>query len=149
VLIAESVSEFRNFILNRGLDPDGADLGSIVEATFAFYESVPAFDPPEPLDSDMLLFQFGVYDWGNGEHFEFDLTRQFIEDEKGEQAISQLGCRTIYDPAPALRSIGSAHQWCHSRSDLTAFKKSVLSGPAYLAALRLPAQRREITWSPI
>ncbi len=29
-------------------------------------------------DGDMLLYQWGTYDWGEGESFEFDITRQLI-----------------------------------------------------------------------
>lgn len=35
-------------------------------------------DPP---DDDMLLFQYGIYNWQDkdGEHFSFDITRQLTE----------------------------------------------------------------------
>jgi hypothetical protein len=36
----------------------------------------------------MLLFQFGTYDWGFGENFKFDLTRQFIvADKQDDDAV--------------------------------------------------------------
>lgn len=43
-------------------------------------------------DGDMLLFQWGVYDWGEREHFEVNITRQFIEigreDDEDEDSMS-------------------------------------------------------------
>lgn len=29
----------------------------------------------------MLLFQYGVYDWGNGKNLEIDFVRQLVKDE--------------------------------------------------------------------
>ena len=50
-------------------------------------------------DCDMLLFQYGVYDWGGqlGRHFSFDITRQFITEEDDEPY--QLQFILIYEPA--------------------------------------------------
>lgn len=50
-------------------------------------------DDPE---NDMLLFQYGIYDFGNnlGKHFSFDVTRQFI---KNDGCILQLNFTLIYD----------------------------------------------------
>ncbi|MDR1047352.1 MAG: hypothetical protein LBL64_06215 [Treponema sp.] len=35
-------------------------------------------------DGDMLLFQYGSYDWGKGRFFEFNITRQFIKQNEDE-----------------------------------------------------------------
>ena len=32
-------------------------------------------------DADMLLFQFGVYDWGEGKNLEIDFVRQLIKND--------------------------------------------------------------------
>ena len=63
-----------------------------VAIMLAFYRDQRASDCSIDSDGDMLLFQFGTHDWGDGESFEFDLTRQFIidgDDDAGEN-IFQL-----------------------------------------------------------
>lgn len=47
----------------------------------------------------MLLFQYGIYDWGDefGKHFEFDVTRQIFLPNKDEPY--QLQLTFIYDSA--------------------------------------------------
>ena len=98
----------------------------------------------------MLLFQFGVYDWGHGEYFEFDITRQFIVGgEEGDDAISQLNCTVRYEPSLPLRSIGNGNQWCKSRDDLADFKAFILSSPAYLTALPITAKQTQIAWEQV
>ena len=58
-------------------------------------ENIPVqYDP----DCDMLLFQYGIYDWGGqfGRHFGFDITRQFITEDNDEPY--QLSFSLIYEP---------------------------------------------------
>src|SRR5699024_7432681 len=52
-------------------------------------------------DGDMLLFQWGTYDWGHGRHFEVDLTRQVIlpsPDPEDDPSYLQLRCSFLYPP---------------------------------------------------
>lgn len=46
-------------------------------------------------DGDMLLFQSGVYDWGNRKNLEIDFVRQFI---KSENEILQLHVTFSFPP---------------------------------------------------
>lgn len=49
-------------------------------------------------DSDMLLFQYGTYNWGDekGHHATFDITRQFQKYDSDE--FYQLSFSLIFDP---------------------------------------------------
>jgi hypothetical protein len=47
-------------------------------------------------DGDMLLFQYGTHDWGNGKYFEFDITRQFIKSNEDEPY--QLSMTLFFEP---------------------------------------------------
>ena len=51
-------------------------------------------------DMDMLLFQYGIYDWGNewGRHFSIDITRQFIDPQEDEPY--QLQSILVYATEP-------------------------------------------------
>jgi hypothetical protein len=64
-------------------------------------------------DADMLLAQYGTYDWGEGAYFEVDLARQFVYTlEDGEQGwMAQLRCVFRYEPSPYLRELGDGSLW--------------------------------------
>ena len=69
---------FEGFLAARGLSvatlsvPDGFD------AMLAFYREVRAEGYDLARDGDMLLYQWGTYDWGRGKHFELSMTRQLL-----------------------------------------------------------------------
>ena len=50
-----------------------------VERFISFFQEYKIKEKQEYEDEDMLLFQYGNYDWQdvNGDEFSFDLTRQF------------------------------------------------------------------------
>ena len=63
----------------------------------AFYGSVRFDDVDLAADGDMLLYQWGAYDWGEGESFEFDITRQLILGTGEDEDIFQLSLTFIDD----------------------------------------------------
>lgn len=84
--------------------------------------------------SDMLLFQWGTYDWGSGTYFELNITRQFIEPEgEGDDAISQLSLTFKYRETAALRVIGEGNRWCESLENVGEFRKFINESPALIA----------------
>lgn len=92
----------------------------------------------------MLLFEWGTYDWGEGESFELSLSRQFIElDADGEDAISQLRLVFKYRPTPGLAALGEGNRWCDSHSQLQDFRQHLRGSAAYqrLAAQVPPSVR--------
>jgi hypothetical protein len=145
-----SESKFQGFFGGRRLGLETAALGDIVMAVLDFYESEHATGLATTPQADMLLFQFGVHDWGQGEYFEFDITRQFVLDgEEGDDAISQPCCTLIYDPTPDLRSVGGGNRWCQSRDGLEAFKTFILASDAYMFARHQPAKQARIAWEQV
>ncbi|MCK7593175.1 hypothetical protein M0G41_05765 [Lysobacter sp. CAU 1642] len=86
-------------------------------------------------EQDMLLFQWGTYDWGEGEHFEADLTRQFIVPGKGDDpALYQLSLTFRYQPSDQLRAVESGEFWCASREEAAPFLAMVCASPALAVA---------------
>ena len=81
---------FAAFLREGGISLDTSpDIG--LRALIDFYASIRADGCEPDADQDMLLFQWGTYDWGDGEHFEIDLVRQVIvPDEADDDAIWQL-----------------------------------------------------------
>jgi len=80
-------------------------------------------------DQDMLLFQWGTYDWGHGAHFELDVTRQVILPDEIDDAIWQLHLTYRFDVSPLLTGLGSGNKWCASPSELAAFGRYIASLP--------------------
>jgi hypothetical protein len=73
-----------------------------LEAMLAFYAEERADGCDLDKDGDMLLFQWGVYDWGDGPAFEVGITRQFIvaDDDEDEPRQLALTFRFVPEAAP-------------------------------------------------
>ena len=101
-----------------------------------FYRDIRASGLDLDKQDDMLLFQWGTYDWGRGEHFEVDITRQLVfQDREDEEArIWQLSLRFEFAPSPELRALGDQNKWCDLPSDLPDFSAFVLTSPAMAMA---------------
>jgi len=104
-----------------------------------FYRHQRADDCDPEADGDMLLFQWGTYDWGNGRFFEFDLTRQFItgEDQEDED-IWQLSLTLRYLPNDELLSLDSGNQWCANPTpeSINSFESFIRNSAVYETARR-------------
>ncbi|MEI9997699.1 MAG: hypothetical protein WDO13_00245 [Verrucomicrobiota bacterium] len=103
---------------------------------FTFYDQIIADGCTAPPERDMLLYQWGIYDWGHGRFFELDLTRQFIvaADDPDDESINQLRLTFYYRPSHPLEQLQSGNRWCESRPALPDFNSFVMSSPAFLAA---------------
>ena len=98
----------------------------------AFFRDVPV-DACAADSGDMLLFQWGTYDWGHGEHFEIDMTRQFMGPSGEDDEISQLSLTFVFTPDAQLRSLGQGNRWCSSVDEVEAFRRFVASSAPYRA----------------
>jgi hypothetical protein len=120
--------EFEAILRGRGLHERDLNLVNGCEALFDFYRdqrpSGRVFEQHE--DADMLLFQWGTFDWGTGEQFAFSLTRQIIVYEDAEdEDIWQLSLTFEFEADDELRSLGNGDKWCHSLSELPEFREYV------------------------
>ena len=112
-------------LLDNGLS---LQADSLVDLSGQLFEgiSVEGISAADDADHDMLLFQYGVYDWGDelGEHFSLDITRQFLTPEDYEPY--QLRFTLIYAPE-AFRGMKSYNCWstdCKSIEDFAAYVKT-------------------------
>ena len=114
----------------------------------AWYETVRVADAlGVDDDGDMLLFQYGVFDFGEGPSFHYDLTRQLTVDGSGDDGICQLSVTLHYpvsDPADAL---GRGSRWCASPSQSGEFRDFVANHPATEFARKAPITNRTLTWN--
>jgi hypothetical protein len=98
-------------------------LAAGVAAMLDFYAGERA-DGCDPDDGDMLLFEWGVNDWGDGPAFEVGITRQFI-DAGGDGEPRQLALVFRYDPGLAPKGLKDGNTWCESPDELAAYRKAV------------------------
>lgn len=141
--------EFERFLHGRGLDERDLELADGCEALFDFYRDTRpngrVFEQHE--DADMLLFQWGTYDWGTGEHFAFDLTRQLIVGEDAEdEDIWQLSVTFEFAADDDLRALGNGNKWCHSLSELPEFREYVRRSAAFAACTEHQVRRTVIDY---
>jgi hypothetical protein len=113
VQYTEGESTLREMLSASDVDLDNPD----PLATWAVFKEFAA-RPVEGVDpefGDMFLFQWGVYDWrdGNGERFEIDFLRQFsVNTPDGEyDHMEQLHCTFYFDPTDDLRAFDAGDQW--------------------------------------
>jgi hypothetical protein len=90
-----------------------------------FYTEIRAEGCDVDEDADMLLFQWGVYDWGDGEFFEYDLTRQFIIQKGSEDSVWQLSLTLKFIADKDLRKIETGDQWCSKPDEVSKFREFI------------------------
>lgn len=122
---------FLRFLRDQRVDyqvsPDAA-----FRAMLAFYCEERASGGNVDEDADMLLFQWGIYDWGNGEHLEIDITRQvMIPGKEDDDAIWQLHLTYRCTPTASDRDLGSGNEWCNSPAELEQFSRLVTTSGAF------------------
>ena len=136
--------------LQRAGGLESASLGELILAVIQFYTACPASGLSEDASSDMLLFQYGCYDWGDGEMFEVDLTRQFIvADEEDDDAISQLHFTAYFEPDDELRAVGSHNRWCMSHDEVAEFRNEILNSPALALTAKRHWAKARVDWENI
>jgi hypothetical protein len=104
-----------------------------LESMLEFYANVRAVDVDLDADGDMLLFQWGTYDWGNGPMFELDLTRQLIRHGAEDDDIWQLHMTYRFAPSEESRSLGKGDRWCSRPNELADFQRFIENHPATAA----------------
>ena len=98
-------------------------------------------------DGDMLLFQWGTYDWGEGPSFQYGIVRQLMptDDDDDDDDIWQLSLTAHFAPADEARTLGDGERWCSSPDDVEEFLDFVRQHPATIYADGHPPSRVELT----
>ena len=73
-----ALDELKSFASESGLLLDRLSPSAAVKLMTEFYQCIRADNCALEAAGDMLLFQWGTYDWGNGPFFTYNLTRQFM-----------------------------------------------------------------------
>lgn len=133
IKVVEALERFVEFVKNQGDEADKGDPASGFKLMFAFYETRRAKGCDMAHGGDMLLFQWGTYDWGKGKRFELDVTRQLIVGDGEDDEIFQLSLTYLFKPTAKLIAIKSGNRWCRNLSELAEFKKYVVASAAFKA----------------
>ena len=129
----EAQQEFQAFLSRRGLAVATLDVAGGSAAMLDFYQDHRPADCAQIPDGDMLLFQWGTYDWGQGEHFQLDLTRQLVLSEDAEdEDIWHLSLTFLFDPVDELRALGAGNAWCDTVQALPKFRTDVSGSEAFM-----------------
>jgi hypothetical protein len=133
VRIRDAKANFKRFIEQRGLALSSMAAPDAVLSMVEFYRTVRCTDVA-PERGDALLYQWGLYNWGKGEHFEFNLTRQLIRrGGAADSDIHQLSLTLFFTPSPEFADVGKSDRWCWSVADLAPFESFIRQGQTYLA----------------
>jgi hypothetical protein len=104
----DSVKVFEAFVTEKGIDLHASTARAGIQSMLEFRASVACAACSE----DLLLYQWGTYDWGDGRYFEINITRQFIESGlEDDDAISQLSLTYKYKPSQELDFLGVGNRW--------------------------------------
>ena len=121
------MGELERVIASRGATLETLPIHDGLAAMLELYKTVRVSDCTLDDDGDMLLFQWGTYDWGKGPYFEIDLTRQFAPDGGADDDIWQLSLTFLFWPT---RSLVAGHRWCARPTELDDFARYMWSHPA-------------------
>lgn len=117
-----------------------------------FYLSERADDVDVDADGDMLLFQWGTYDWGDGPSFQYDLTRQFItetgDEPFGDESFWQLSLVLHFEPNAETTAVGSGDRWCNGLSAVDELRRFINDVAASTLAQRFTPSRTELRFGP-
>ena len=149
-MVPESARDaFITRLTARAVDLTSLALAQGMSEMLDFFEGVRA-DDCASCDGDMLLFQWGTYDWGTGEHFEVDIARQFIAaDLEGDDVISQLHLTYRFAPTSLLRDRGTGNRWCKSLAEISTFKDYIAGHPAIRAVSGMEPVEVALTYEDV
>lgn len=135
----------------------GKTAAELIAEMLTFYAEQRADGVDLEGDGDMLLFQFGVFDWGDGEKFELDITRQFLvpedpdpddDDEEffGDAEPWQLNLTMRFAPTDELRALDGDEIWCHAPDGVDAFRSTIEASAAYQTLSQCVPDEVEISY---
>lgn len=109
-----------------------------------FYEEFKTKQKLEHEEEDMMLFQYGNYNWQNEnkKEFGFDLTRQFKI--LNEDEFLQLSLILFYD-SEQIGEIESFNCWSVDAKNLIEWEQLIKNSEGYLKSKNLKPKRFEIT----
>ena len=123
--------------------PNRASAEEVLGLVMDFYDQEKLTSTLDIEDSDMLLFQYGHYDWdGTGQKFELDLTRQFMTSSEGDMYQMRL---TLFYPSTEIGEITPYSLWHSDLPTMNDWKRTVLNTEGFRRASASPPSDYFIT----
>ena len=126
---------FRHRIDSANRDLSTLDVGEGIKLMLSFYEEERTEGCEVSDDSDMLLYQWGTYDWGEGEGFEFNITRQLIGPGGEDEDIFQLSLIFRFAPTVESRAVEKGNRWCSRPNEVESFRDFIHNSAAFKAVV--------------
>ena len=139
-----TLSKLENEYRNKINEKENLTADEIIDIAINLYKNI-SVDKIDYTDSysDMLLYQYGVYNWGdeNGNHFCFDITRQIITPEEDEPY--QLSLALIFEPS-AFLEIKLYDIWSNDFNSIEDFVNHIKTTPGYKLASKIKAKNTQL-----
>ena len=141
----EALEAFKRYAQDHGKGDLRVVTGSeALDLMTGFYRDVRADDCDLESGGDLLFCAWGAFDWGQGEHFELQVFRQFFFPPADASVVDgalvdaddyiwHLDLMLSFTPSSELRELGRDSRICQSLAELAAFNQSVRSSAAFAA----------------
>jgi hypothetical protein len=134
-----SKQELLASLRQKGLSVERLDLDQGFNSMIDFYREIRGEKCSLSEERDMLLYEWGTFDWGKVPSFQISLTRQFIlpgsdADDPDGDVMSQLKLSFHCEPNSELRALTLGNRWCRSPDEIAEFQSFVETSPAFLKA---------------
>jgi len=140
--------EFENFVRQSGATFTALTPANGIHLMLEFYKYIRADNCPIGEDGDMLLYQWGIYDWGEGTYFQCDITRQFIEvGFEGDDGMSQLPICFYFHLSKEFKELKSGKHWCSSPTELSDFESYIKANATYPKIANANPTKIEVKYS--
>lgn len=123
-------ADFKTFVVDEGCLLSDLSVNDGFTLFLKFYQTkrVKTYDIQK--DEDMLLFEYGVYDWGDGESFYLSFTRQ-LSSANPRAKIWQFKLQFKFPVEERLTEIQGDNLWCSDLNGLEVFMDKVVTSPAF------------------
>lgn len=130
---SESEAAFLRFLDSSGLKLKSLRPAKGLHAMLDFYRSIrPAKISPSAHSGDLLMYQWGVFDWGGGPRFELDIRRQFVEEiREDDQGLMSHLSLTFHFLPDGLNALGKGCRLCESLDHLDEFAQFIHDSSPY------------------
>ncbi|MEO7924946.1 MAG: hypothetical protein ABIR30_14780 [Chitinophagaceae bacterium] len=111
-------------------------LGNLLDSAIEFFENYKienvSTDYP---DEDMLLFEYGIFDWqdGKGENFTVDIARQYVMEIEPLVKYSTIHLMAYYNKED-FTTIEAFSKWSEDFDSISDFKEFVMNTEGFLQA---------------
>jgi hypothetical protein len=144
---SELEARFHEVLLQRHQVLEKLDAAAALDSILRWYEDERVDDAVAlDDDGDMVLLQWGTYDWGRGQWFEYDITRQVIQRHAdGDDAIWQLSLTLRFAPNEETDRLGEANRWCSLPAEVDAMRAFAHASQSAIANAQLAIDHVEVS----